>query len=273
MRRSNVIYHIINAAIFIILEVAALSMIKHNGILQNTWFSKGAHVFMGNVWGGTQVIKDYFSLRKVNDALALENHSLKMQLMNINEMIDLSKIEAGDNIVGDFRYIPATIVKNSTNKQHNYIILDKGSNDGIVNGAGVITNQGAIGVIDAVGKNYSYAISFLNFDMNISARLGKTGSVGPLIWDGISSNTAILKEIPHHVEFHPGDTVYTSGYSSIFPADIPLGLTQEAKIVNGSTFEIKVKMLEDFKATRYVTVVENLYKDEIIKLGNDEDER
>jgi rod shape-determining protein MreC len=106
--------------------------------------------------------------------------------------------------------------------------------------------------------------------MNISARLGKEGAVGPMSWDGFSSAGAILKEIPHHVEFQPGDTVYTSGYSSIFPADIPLGTVGEAKIVNGATYDIKVTLFEDFGALRYVTVVDNLGKDEIKKLEEDE---
>ena len=82
-------------------------------------------------------------------------------------------------------------------------------------------------------------------------------------WDGRSRNKAILKEIPHHMEFSQGDTIYTSGYSTIFPADIPLGTVEDSRIVNGSTYEIKVLMFEDFAALKYVTVVQNMHKDEI----------
>ena len=60
-----------------------------------------------------------------------------------------------------------------------------------------------------------------------------------------------------------GDTVYTSGFSSIFPPDIPLGVTGESRIVNGSTSEIKVRLFEDFASLRYVTIVENLGRKEI----------
>jgi rod shape-determining protein MreC len=68
------------------------------------------------------------------------------------------------------------------------------------------------------------------------------------------------------VEFAQGDTVYTSGYSSIFPPDIPLGTAGEAKIVNGATYEIEVTLLEDFSALRYVTVVDNTGQNEIDSL-------
>ena len=82
-------------------------------------------------------------------------------------------------------------------------------------------------------------------------------------WDGINSNGALLKEIPLHVEVAAGDTIFTSGFSTIFPPDIPLGITGDSHIVNGSTYEIKVSLFEDFAALRYVTVVENLAREEI----------
>ena len=56
-------------------------------------------------------------------------------------------------------------MKISTNTQHNYFILDKGSADGVTSGSGVITPNGAIGIIDAVSENYSYAISFQNHNI------------------------------------------------------------------------------------------------------------
>ena len=242
-------------------------MLSHNGAMQNVWFSKGIHAVMGTLWGGTEQIKDYFSLRKVNESLALENHELRTKLAQYEAMEQEAdeKMQTSD-IAGGFRYIPASIMKISNNTQHNYMIIGKGSEDGVTTGSGVITGKGAIGVVDAVSSNYSYAISFKNHEMNISARLGKEGAVGPLSWDGKSRNGAILKEIPHHVEFEPGDTVFTSGYSSIFPPDIPLGTTGKSKIVNGATYEIEVTLFEDFGSTRHVTIVENLGKDEIKKL-------
>lgn len=272
MRKGNIIYGLISAAIFIILEVAALTMLSHNAQLQRTWISSGIQGVMGSVWGFTQNISDYFSLRKSNDELAQENFELRLKLAKAEEVLtaDLkAEIPAGSS-VGEYIYIPATIVKISNNTQHNYMIVGKGSNQGVVEGAGVITGKGAVGVIDAVSENYSYARSFKNHEMSISARLGKEGAVGPLSWNGRTGNGAILKEIPHHVEFAPGDTVYTSGYSSIFPPDIPLGVTGASKIVNGATYEIEVKLFEDFGSVRYVTVVENKGQVEMKRLEEEQ---
>lgn len=274
MQKRNFIYHVINAAIFILLEVAALNMLCNNGKMQNIWISKGVHAVNGTIWGGVQSIRNYFSLKKTNDALALENHDLRVRLAELEAMtadsLSAARGPLTDHIAGGYRYTPATIMKISNNTRHNYIIIDKGTDDGISKGSGVITGKGAVGVIDAVSRNYSYARSFKNHEMSISARLGKEGAVGPMSWDGYSSHGAVLKEIPHHVQFQPGDTVYTSGYSSIFPPDIPLGTTGESKIVNGATYEIQISLFEDYGSLRYVTIVENLGKEEINRLEEEQ---
>ena len=268
MRKNNLIYHLINAVIFVILEVTALNMLRHNGTIQGIWISRGSQNVMGFLWGGSQRIYDYFSLREKNDALAQENFELRMRLEQLESLIpeETRNIGLSGNISRNYRFIPAEISKISNNSQHNYMIIGKGYEDGVTEGSGVITGKGAVGIIDAVSRKHSYARSFKNHEMNISARLGKEGAVGPLSWDGVSSDGAVLKEIPHHVEFEKGDTVFTSGFSSIFPPDIPLGEVGEAKIVNGATYEIKVRLFEDFGALRYVTVVENMGKEEMKEL-------
>ena len=270
MHKSNFIYHLINAAIFVFLEVAALNMLRNNSELQGTWISQGIQNVMSALWGSSQDVSEYFSLKSRNDMLAQENFELRMRLQQLEAMMPANGMSeenmASDGLIGNFRYIPAEIAKISNGTQHNYMIIGKGSEDGVVEGSGVITSKGAVGIIDAVSRKHSYARSFKNHEMNISARLGYEGAVGPLAWDGIRSDGAILREIPHHVEFEQGDTVYTSGYSSIFPPDIPLGTVGESKIVNGATYEIRITLFEDFGALRYVTIVENLGKDEMKEL-------
>ncbi len=57
--------------------------------------------------------------------------------------------------------------------------------------------------------------------------------------------------------------MYTSGHSLLFPPDIPLGIAGDAKVVNGATNEIAVRLFQDFSALRYVSVVHNNAFDEI----------
>lgn len=263
-KERSTVQRIFIAVVFIILEVAALLMISRNNELQRLWIARISHGFMAKTWGTTQAVSDYFSLKRQNDALALENERLREVVRGYEAAAKEADPAMKPVTTGDgFRYIPATIVKSSSNTQHNYLIIDKGSDDGVIRNAGVITPDGVIGIVDAVSRHYSYAISFQNTELFISARLGESGAVGPLAWDGMSSDGAILREIPLQFKFEPGDTVYTSGYSSIFPPDIPIGIAGESKIINGATNEIKVRLLQNLKALKYVTIVGNTRSEEI----------
>ena len=263
-RSRSVGARILCAAVFILLETAAIVMLNHNNSMQRLWTMRLSHGFMAKTWGFTQKVRGYFSLAGQNEELALENHRLREMIREYEDAakatdISLQSIARDDGFV----YTPAQIIKSGTNSQHNYLILDKGSEDGIVQNSGIISSKGVIGIVDAVSRHYSYAISFLNTEVNISSRLGGTGAVGPLAWDGKNTDGAILKEIPLQYRYSPGDTVYTSGYSVIFPPDIPLGTAGDASIINGATNEITVNLFQDYTALKFVTIVRNTRAAEI----------
>lgn len=263
-RSRSVGARILCAAVFILLETAAIVMLNHNNSMQRLWTMRLSHGFMAKTWGFTQKVRGYFSLAGQNEELALENHRLREIIREYEDAakatdISLQSVARDDGFV----YTPAQIIKSGTNSQHNYLILDKGSEDGIVQNSGIISSKGVIGIVDAVSRHYSYAISFLNTEVNISSRLGGTGAVGPLAWDGKNTDGAILKEIPLQYRYSPGDTVYTSGYSVIFPPDIPLGTAGDASIINGATNEITVNLFQDYTALKFVTIVRNTRAAEI----------
>lgn len=263
-RSRSVGARILCAAVFILLETAAIVMLNHNNSMQRLWTMRLSHGFMAKTWGFTQKVRGYFSLAGQNEELALENHRLREMIREYEDAAKASDISLQSVARDDgFVYTPAQIIKSGTNSQHNYLILDKGSEDGIVQNSGIISSKGVIGIVDAVSRHYSYAISFLNTEVNISSRLGGTGAVGPLAWDGKNTDGAILKEIPLQYRYSPGDTVYTSGYSVIFPPDIPLGTAGDASIINGATNEITVNLFQDYTALKFVTIVRNTRAAEI----------
>lgn len=270
-KERSVFQSVLTVAVFIFLEIAAVLMLSHNSQMQRLWVARISHGFMAKTWGTTQAISNYFSLKSQNDKLALENDSLRRMVRSF-EIEARAADPAWQPVMRDdgFLHIPATIIKSSSNTQHNYLIVDKGSEDGVTRNSGIITSEGVIGIVDAVSAHYSYGISFLNAELYISARLGDSGAVGPLAWDGKHTDGAILKEIPLQFKFEPGDTVFTSGYSAIFPPDIPLGVTGDSKIINGATNEIKVSLFQNHQALKYVTIVVNTKADEITEIENHE---
>jgi len=255
----------VHAAIFIFLEVAALHMLARSGEIQQSFLAGISHTWQQYFWGKTESVKEYFSLRGQNEALTAENVRLREALGRYE---DISSAEALDSVLrtlpaSGFSYVDARITKLSRNKQHNYLIIDRGSEDGVRPQDGIITSRGVVGIVEAVRDHYAYAISLQNKDVSISARIGADGASGPMSWDGRSAQGATLREIPLQYRFSAGDTVYTSGHSSIFPPGIPLGTLGEARIVNGSTYDISVTLFQNYSTLRYVSVAHNDGRDEI----------
>lgn len=269
-RRRTITGTLINTAVFILLEIAALGMLRHGDSLQDLFISRAAHGFLGYFWGVSENIADYASLRTENRHLAEEILRLTETITRLEEEAAAAAARDSADYTtawrGKYEFIPAEVIKNSVNKQHNYLIIGKGSDDGVRPQTGIITSRGVIGIVDAVSRHYSYAISFLNSDSSISARIGKNGAAGPMAWDGKGAGNALLREIPLQVKFEEGDTVYTSGFSTIFPPDIPIGRITGSRIVNGATFEIKVSLFQDFSSVRHVCLVRNRDLDEIMSL-------
>ncbi len=247
-------------AVFILLEIAAVSLLKRSSTLQDIWINRFSHNVMAATWGGLTRIGSYFSLREQNDILAGRNYELFKELQRYKEMEKavqaMAKLDSID-FQTRFNYVPAEVTAMGTNSRHNYIIIDKGGEDGVLPQSAIITPNGVVGMIYSVDRHYSYGLTLLNERVSVSARIGKEGIVAPLTWDGTGTDHAILKDIPMHLEVPVGDTVLTSGISNVYPADIPIGVTQGSRLIDGAVNVVDVKLFVDFKALRYVIVAEN----------------
>ncbi|MBQ2522088.1 MAG: rod shape-determining protein MreC [Bacteroidales bacterium] len=264
---------IFTAAVFIVMEVAALALLSHSATLQNIWLNRFSHRIMALNWQTGENVRGHFKLREQNEQLAAENFALREELRRYQELDRLEEEEAHLAAAkGRFTYIPATIVKMSRNSLHNYIILDKGSDDGVYPHSGIISEQGVVGVVQAVGRRYSYGLTLMNSFLSVSARVGRDGLVAPLVWDGVSTRRGFLKGVPPHMEIPEGETVYTSGFSFVFPPDIPIAVTQGVSKEDGATNSVAVELLQDFSSLRYVTIVQNPSRAEITALEKEREE-
>ena len=262
-------------AVFIILEIVSASMLRKSSALQDIWLNRASHAVMGWLWGGGENIRGHFHLQEVNDELAAENFALRRELDRYH-MMDEVRLEADSSArfnPGRFKYIPATVTKMSRGSSHNYIILNKGEEDGVKPYSGIITGKGVVGVVSAVGKHYSYGLTLENPSICISARVRRNGYVGPLVWDGVHSGKALLKDMPLHYESEPGDTLETSGYSAIFPAGIPIGTTVRSFLKDGSASQTEVDLFQDLTTFRYVTIVENPDRGSLREIEEKEEKR
>lgn len=259
---------IISAAIFIILEIAALAMLRSSSVLQDVWFNRLSHRTMSILWGGAEKIRNFILLEGQNKALNEEVTRLYAKVQKQEAYFQTPDMnELG--LTGkrfNYKFISASIVKMSRNSANNYIILDKGSADGVSPRSAIITTEGVVGLIEAVDKHYSYGLTLMNNKLSLGVKVGEDEVVAPLYWNGISSKGAVIKNVAPHYVINPGDTVRTSGYSSIYPADLPVGITKGSRLINGFTREIDVELFADFSTLHHVIIVRNMDLEEIEQL-------
>ncbi|HBZ35576.1 MAG TPA: rod shape-determining protein MreC [Rikenellaceae bacterium] len=268
---------LISILAFIVLEGGAMWIMSKNSFFQRAKLNKIYTEVEDKFLDINSDIRYYLTLNKSNEALAIENSYLRNSLAKYQSLLDTLSIR--DSIAARlpdsslFLYIPARVISNSTNKSHNYLILNKGRKAGVKADMGVISANGVVGVVNAVSENYSHVISLLNIKQSVSARIKGSDAFGPLMWNGVSVSHAVLTEIPQHIKFRIGDSVVTSGFSAIFPPDIPLGKIVGSRIVFGTHHEIRVKFFQDFKTLKYVDIVvckDRHEIDSLITAGNEE---
>lgn len=250
--------------IFISLEVIAFSMIINHTHYHRYVLLNSANRLTGTMYSWNMSVREYFSLKQDNIVLSEENARLREKLAQSLYFNDSTSIHVGDALTKQqFTYVPARVVKNSTSKRNNYMMIDRGRKHGIEPYQAVITSNGVVGVILNVSEHYAWVMSVLNSHSRINGRLKRTGYQGSLWWDGRDYSTGTFSDVPSHAEILTGDTVVTSGFSLMFPAGIMIGTVKDYYVIRGEHFNtVKLKFSVDYNRLSHVYVVRNLMREE-----------
>jgi len=255
--------------LFLILEVISIILVVQNNYYQKSSFINSTNEITGSVLSTFNTISQYFSLKDANRKLSEENARLltdsKKYFLKTEDRI----FYYNDTLYRQqYQFVSAKVVKNSTNKRNNFLTLNKGSNQGIESGMGVVTSTGIVGIVKEVSPNFSSVISVLNKEIKVSAKVKKNGHIGTVIWKGGDYQYGQLIDIPTHVKPTIGDTIITSGFSTSFPEGIMVGTISDFRIEKGDNFyTITLKFSTDFNNISYAYVIRNIMKDELNKLN------
>ena len=246
-----------NFLVFIALEVAAFLLIYFNNAYPRSSLLSTANNMIAWQYEQISEIRGYFGLRSQNERLAAENAALR------NQICSMDSAKHNYNI----HYQAAKAVQMTTNRLHNYLTINRGSKDGIRIGQGVRNEEGVVGIVRTVGRNYSVVLPIINTQMNLSCRFTKNDYLGTLKWDGKDNRFAQLADVASHMVVNQGDTIVTSGLSPVFPEGIPVGIVESSVLKEGeSYYRIRVRLSTNFKRLKYVEVVHNAAQDELEEL-------
>ena len=248
--------------LFVILEVASFVLLfRFNNYQQSAYFTS-ANTVVGAVYEVSGGISSYFHLKSVNEDLLDRNMLLEEQINNLEKALKERQLDSiAVNSIRkmpqkDYQLFKARVIKNSLNLADNYITLDKGSSSGIHSEMGVVDGNGIVGIVYETSPSYSVVISVLNSKSNISCKIVGSDYFGYLKWEHGDSRYAYLKDLPRHAEFNLGDTVVTSGFSTVFPEGIMVGTGDDmSESHDGLSYLLKIKLATDFGKLSDVRVI------------------
>lgn len=258
-----------NLIVFLLLQGIAFYWLTTGNNYHNSVMVKSMQSVTRGVEQRISNLRAYLHLRETNSDLAAENEELRNTLERLARQEDMTSKTVRDTLFSQqYSFINAEVINNSVNRQKNYFTLNKGSRQGLAPDMAVTVSNKVAGVIAGCSENYSVAISLLNIDFRVSARIRTSGYFGSLNWNGHNPRHAVLNEIPQHIGISIGDTVETTSYSAIFPKGTLIGAIRDVKKSGSDFYNIEVELFTDFRKLRYVNVIGNLQKSEQRELEN-----
>ena len=252
--------------LFVLLEIVSLMLIYRNNAYQRNIIFSSANVLTGHIASVSGYVTSYLNLHEINKELLERNGQLEMELLELQDRLDMVVADtvAFAGVAPDsteqfaYSFILAGVVNNSVSHLSNYITVNKGSKDGIAPDMGVVSERGVVGIVSTVNDHFSVIIPLLNPKSRLSCKVLGSTYFGALSWKGRDIRFANLEELPRHVEFQKGDTIVTSGYSSVFPAGLIVGTVADfEKQHDDNFFSLEVELATDFQALNNVRIIKN----------------
>jgi len=259
-RLLNFVYNYRAFFTFLLLEFFCAWLIVANNQYQSTKYFNTSNRLIAQINATSQGIREYFSLRDINEVLAQENTMLRTKLVQQEQALylyNLNKVR-DSALFRQYDYVSAKVINNTTKYYKNFITIDRGADAGLQVGMAVISSLGAVGKVKSVNDHYAVIISLLNIENQVSGLIKRTGHFGTIQWDGTNPSIINLKYIPRHVNPTVGDSIVTSGYNAVFPAGVFIGRIKEFKLKEEALFyDIKVELSQDFGKLSFVEIIKN----------------
>jgi rod shape-determining protein MreC len=154
----------------------------------------------------------------------------------------------------DQNLVTADVIARDTSSYLRWIIINRGTRDGIQVGNPVITDLGLVGRVERVTANEAWIRLANDPGSAIDARLQTARAPGTVF--GELQGTMRMENIPQSAEVESGDLVLTSGLGGTFPPDIVVGQVSSVTKQQAQPFQqAEVRPTVDFNNLDIVSVI------------------
>jgi len=238
------------------------------------YFSGVSNVFTGSLitlqtWFSSRFValqdfltapRDVASLRQRNAELESEVAELQAQVIQLQQQVGETDILAA---LVDFSlahsentYKAAAVIGLDPSPFLHYVIINAGSNDGILRGMPVVTDQGLVGRVDAVIADAARVQLITDPASRVNVRLQNAETEASLV--GSVTGDVTLELIPQDIAVEQGDLVLTSGLGGGYPPDLIIGQVVNIRSRDFDLFQqATVQPVVDFNRLQIVLVIIN----------------
>ena len=253
----------------IILVVAGILFLAVSGYLTPIFSFSISPFISAQSWLSQRYLafSDFFNSPRDMATLRTENARLESQVAMLqSEIVALQERMAQSDILytlldfarsnPEHEYIAATVIGREVSPYLQYIIIDKGSNDGLRHGMPVVTQQGLVGRIDALISDAA-RIHLITDCFSVDNVKLQTAQVEGLVRGSITGEIN-MDMVPVGTEVEVGDVIMTSGLGGTYPPNIFVGQILTMQSRENVLFQTSsIQTVVDFSSLSAVLVIKN----------------
>lgn len=204
--------------------------------------------------------RDVASLRDRNAVLEQENAVLQAEIVTLQQQLReaqmLYALLEFSRSQFETQTVAAAVIGKDPSPFLQYVIIDRGSDQGIRYGMPVITERGLVGRVDAVTANASRVQLITDPGAVVNVRIEPSGADGQL--SGSVTSEITLGMISSDIIIESSNLVLTSGLGGTFPTDILVGQILGVRSAPNELFQTAtIQPAVDFETLQAVLVITN----------------
>lgn len=165
------------------------------------------------------------SLQGQNDALRRENIELRNQILALQEAEQeneaLRRQLNYKSSVPSFQLLSAEVIGLDPSNLLQYLIIDRGADDGVQQGMPVLAAEGLVGRVGEVSKTSAKIILITDVSSSVSALIQRSRATG--LVQGYPGGQLRMRYIPQGDTVEMGDVVFSSGLGGNLPKRLVIG--------------------------------------------------
>jgi rod shape-determining protein MreC len=204
--------------------------------------------------------QDTNQLRQSNTALEAEVARLQAEIISLKQQINetrvLSALVDFARVAPEYRYVAASVIGRDPSPFLQYVIINRGSDDGLRRGMPVVTQQGLVGRVAAVTAGAARIQLITDAGSSINVYIEPSRAQAVLKGD-VTGNLS-LDMIPQSADVQPGNLVLTSGLGGNYPGNILVGQVTGVRSRDNDLFQAaSIQPVVDFNQLEIVLVITN----------------